>query len=140
MKAWEIIELVDEVKANHYDDKLKMKWLSDLDGLIWSEILSTHEDNPLPDGFPGYAVGRDEETELIVPAPYDSMYRWYLESQIDLANQEINKYNNSKALFNNDYLAFTDYYNRRHMPVAVARNLRFTSGRTVRTEYDPLST
>ena len=55
-------------------------------------------------------------TELLVPAPYDDIYIRYLEMQIDYANGEYGKYNNSKVMYNETYTVFKRYYNRTHMP------------------------
>lgn len=137
MTAGAVITLVDKTKHNLFSTEQKFKWLSDLDGMIVREVLDTHEDSPLMRPFEGYTPEKDWNAELIVPAPYDSLYRWYLESQIDLANMEITKYNNSKAMFNQAYLTFTDYYNRTHMPKP-SGGFRFTERRKV-VEKDALS-
>lgn len=116
MTAGEVIALVDKLKPNRFSAEEKYRWLTDIDGMIVRELIDTHEDSPLTGEFTGYIPERDEDTKLIATAPYDGLYRWYLESQIDLANMEIAKYNNSKNLFNQAYLTFTDHYNRTHMP------------------------
>ncbi len=127
MTVREAIALVDRLKPNKFSEADKVKWLSDIDGLIVRELVDAHEDSPLDYEFDGYmSLARDGDMELIAPYPYDILYRWYLESQIDLGNMEISKYNNSKTLFNNAYLNYTDHYNRTHMPKRRARNFRFT--------------
>lgn len=137
MTCSEAIAFVDKVKPNHYDRESKFKWLSDLDGLIWNEILATHEENPVPDGIEEYLPERDGDTVLLVGAPYTDIYRWYLESQIDIGNQEVQKYNNSKAMYNVQYTAFADYYNRHHMPL---QRYNFTFTARPRGVSDALST
>lgn len=124
MTVIEAIELVDRLKPNKFSEEDKVKWLSDIDGLIVRELVDTHEDSPLQGEFGGYTSA--DNTQLIAPYPYDNLYRWYLESQIDLGNMEIAKYNNSRTLFNNAYLTYTDHYNRTHMPKRKAHGLRFT--------------
>lgn len=116
MTASEAVAFVDKMKPNRFSEDEKYRWLTDIDGMIVRELIDTHEDSPLDEPFSGYIPGCDDDTELIAPAPYDSLYRWYLESQIDLGNMEIAKYNNSRNLFNQAYLTFTDHYNRTHMP------------------------
>lgn len=115
MKAGEAIAMVDKLKPNKFTVEDKYRWLTDIDGMIVRELIDTHEDSPLEGGFGGYSSD-NPDAELIVPAPYDVLYRWYLESQIDLGNMEIGKYNNTKSLFNSAYLTFTDFWNRTHMP------------------------
>lgn len=127
MTVKEVITMVDRLKPNKFSEMDKLRWLSEIDGLIVRELIETHEGSPLEEEFEGYGKA-DMNTDLIAPHPYDSLYRWYLESQIDLGNMEINKYNNSKTMFNNAYLTYTDYYNRTHMPKKRVSGFRFTEG------------
>ena len=117
MTIGEVIDLVDRLKPNGFTTSEKIKWLSDLDATIWSEIYQTHMDLP-ETGWEAYNDDTDQDTVLLAYAPYDPVYRWYLEAQIDLYNMELDKYNNSSALFNSAYRAFGNAYNREHMPIA----------------------
>lgn len=54
--------------------------------------------------------------ELLVPFPYTNVYDYWLQSQIDLNNGELGKYNNTQAMFNAAFQTFSDYYTRTHMP------------------------
>lgn len=141
MTVGECIAQVDKLKPNKFSIADKVRWLSDIDGMICRELIDTHEDSPLTGEFTGYEEGVDDETVLIAPFPYDQLYRWYLESQIDLGNAEITKYNNSKTLYNTAYLTFTDWYNRTHLPKQTGGYV-FTSGRARETggDADALST
>lgn len=116
------ITRVDTVKPNTYSQTEKIKWLSELDGIIKAEIIDTHEGG---EGvtFTGYTEDTDLTTELLVPAPYDEVYIRYLEMQIDYANNEYGKYNNSMVMYNSVYTAFEKFYNRDHMPIS--RGSRF---------------
>lgn len=108
------INYLDAVKPNTYGQVEKIKWLSFLDERVKSEIIDTHEG--LDFNFFGYDDGTALTTELLIPAPYDEVYIFYLESKIDYHNGEIGKYNNSIAMFNNAYQAYQRHYNRTHMP------------------------
>lgn len=114
MTIIEVITEVDALHPNGYDQNNKIAWLSNLDGRIKEEIIDTHEggdDTP----FEGYD-SNDISTELIVPRPYDEVYRYWLEAQMDYANGEYTKYNNSMSMFNNAYTAFERHYHKTHMP------------------------
>lgn len=126
MTAGEAIAIVDKMKPNRFTLEDKYRWLSEIEGMIVRELVDTHEDSPLSGPFEGYVQGRDDDKTLIAPFPYDSLYRWYLESQIDLGNMEIGKYNNSKNMYNSAYLTFTDWYNRTHMPKQKVSGFTFT--------------
>lgn len=111
----EAIQAVDSLKPNGYSELEKIGWLSELDGTIKVEIIDTHE-GAEDISFNGYDEQTPLEQELLVPYPYDRIYKSWLESRIDYANQDFAKYNNSTTVFNTDYLSFQRAYNRKHMP------------------------
>lgn len=113
MTIIEAINQVDNIKPNEYSQADKVRWLSKLDGIVKVEIIDTHEGEPIE--FNGYSES-DMSVELLVKAPYDDVYVKYLESQIDYANNEYGKYNNTSYAFNTAYEEFARYYNRTHMP------------------------
>lgn len=115
MTLIEAIDQVNALKPNTYNHTEKVKWLSTLDGIIKREIIDTHE-GAEEVTFTGYDEDTDLATELLVPAPYDSIYLRWLETQIDYANGELSRYNNSAQAYNDAYNAFARYYNRTHMP------------------------
>ena len=109
------INHLDAVKPNGYKQTEKIKWLSTLDGIIKAEIIDTHEGADKVT-FTGYTENSLRQ-ELLVKPPYDDIYIKWLEAQIDYANGEYGKYNNSITLYNTAYDAFARYYNRTHMPI-----------------------
>ena len=115
MTLLEAINRIDVLKPNGYSQAEKIQWLSTLDGIIKREIIDTHEGG---EGvtFNGYTEETSLTTELLVPAPYDDVYLRYLEMQIDYANGEYGKYNNSMSMYDTAYSNFQRYYNRTHMP------------------------
>ena len=126
MTIMETLQRIDEVKPNGYSQLEKIKWLSSLDGTVKREIIDTHEvghhnnDHSCPCEkaivFNGYTED-DLTKELLIPAPYDDIYIRYLEMQIDYANGEYGKYNNSMEVYNTAYNSYANYYNRNHMPI-----------------------
>ena len=115
MTIIEMITDVDALKPNGYEQAYKMQWLSQLDGRVKQDIIDTHEGGENV-SFSGYNDDTPLDTKLLVPKPYDELYRYWLEAQIDYANGEYTKYNNSMDMFNEAYSAFERYYNRTHMP------------------------
>ena len=108
------INSVDTLKHNTVERDHKIRWLSEVDGMVKREILETHEGEVSK--FTGYVLDRPGDTELLVPAPYDALYLRWLEAQIDYHHGEYGKYNNALALFKACYQAYADYYHRNHMP------------------------
>ena len=120
MTIIEAITNIDALKTNTYTQNDKVKWLSRLDWMVKKEIIDTHEVE-VPVDFTGYDETTDLNTELLVPAPYDEVYLRWLEAQIDYANAEYGKYNNSIVMYNTAYTAYSNYYNRTHMPLGKER-------------------
>lgn len=117
MTLMDAIYRIDTIKPNGYSQEEKIKWLSALDGTIKAEIIDTHEGG---EGvvFGGYNENTVLTTEMLVPHPYDELYIRWLETQIDYANGEYGKYNNSITMYNKAYSAFENYYNRTHLPIS----------------------
>ena len=106
MTLREVIEFVDDVKPNSFSAKQKVKWLEQLDGHIAAEDLVMN-----PAELDGLRYSEDElDTELLVKHPYDDIYALWLEAQIDYANGEYEKYQNSMALYNEHYGAFACWF------------------------------
>ena len=115
MKIIDAINQIDDLKHNTYGQSDKVLWLSRVDHMVKTQIIDTHEGSE-DVYFTGYGDYTDLQTEMLVPAPYDELYLRWLEMQIDYANGEYTKYNNSAEMFNVSYKAFSNYYNRTHMP------------------------
>lgn len=116
MTIAEAIQSINTLMPNSYSETEKIDWLSRLDGLVKREIIDTHEGYESVT-FDGYTSSTETSTELLVPAPYDEMYIYWLESKINYHNLEYNKYNNSVEMFNTCYKNYANYYNRIHMPL-----------------------
>ena len=125
MTILEAITLVDNMKPNQYTRADKVKWLSNLDGIVFREIISTHDGNTMEE-FNGYADTAADETILLIPYPYDAdIYNYYLQSMIDKENGEYAKYNQSATMYNNAFRTFQDWYNRTHRPLPCRSAFRF---------------
>ena len=115
MKICDAINQIDSLKHNTYSQRDKISWLSRLDSMVKRLIIDTHEGGE-DVVFNGYTDTTDLETELLVPAPFDEIYLRWLEAQIDYANGEYGKYNNSVLMYQTAYDGYANYYNRNHMP------------------------
>ena len=97
-----------------------------LDGLVHREIILNHIGvTPGTEVFRGYTEEDDYDTELLVPYPYDEVYRWYLEMKIDEANGETVKANIATAKYNTLYETYMDYVNRTRMPLSFGHRFFF---------------
>lgn len=116
MTIKKIIELVDRQKPNQYDDADKIHWLSQMDYMVYREVIATHEGGA--ESFDGYTAS-DADTEVLGGDEFADMYVKWLYAMIDFANQEIDRYSNSMIMFNSLYADFGNAYNRTHMPKQV---------------------
>ena len=115
MTVHEAISGIDGLWPNQYTDAQKLGWLNALDGMIFLELLCTHEGGP--ERFTPY-TSASAGTELLVPPPYDGeLYMNYLQSCIDRHNGETGRYNVSASLYNAAMQRFEDYWNRTHRPM-----------------------
>ena len=116
MTIMEIINHLDAVKPNSYSQAEKIKWLNQVEWMIKKEIVDTHEGADKI-AFNGYDSTSSLSKVVIAGAPYDKLYIHWLEAQIDYANGEYPKYNNSMTMFNGSYDAFARCYHREHLPL-----------------------
>lgn len=114
MKVGEAIAYLDEVKPNAFSRGVKLGWLSEIEGKLALEIrLETMES--LEDWLP-YAAA-DMTAELRAGFPYTGVYTWWLQAQVDLANGEYDKAQNTMAMFNNAWAEYLRWYCQRYDPV-----------------------
>ena len=123
------LHTADELKPNQIEKARKIDWLSRLDQRIYKELMCKHtrkSEEEVPDEFTGYSQETDPDTVLLAPAPYDEIYRFYLEMHIDLVNQEYDKYNNSEQLYANAWGELARMWHREHCPLeSCGAHLRF---------------
>ena len=115
------IAKTDELHPNAYSRSDKIKWLSDVDHVVYNEIIKTHHDDESETEFSGYDDSTPGTTELLIGAPYEDAYISFLEAKIDYYNGEINRYNNAILAYNDQFGEFANAYNRSHKPKGFRR-------------------
>lgn len=119
------IDTIDTLKPNMFPRHQKVAWLSELDGLIWREIITAHEGVEPGKTFEGYDQETPAGTVLLVPEPYADVYKHYVATKMDIANRETAEYAKDNVLFNNAWQTLCDYWNRKCMPLTNVKQLRF---------------
>lgn len=109
MKVDKLIKLVRKLKPTptEFDDEILLMWVSECEGMVLSEVhlVSVADIEP-------FALGADSSlptAELTAPFPYDKLYTQYVLAQIDYANGEYTKYQNSMQMFNATYTEYVHY-------------------------------
>ena len=111
----EIIDYADRIKPNAFSDEDKVMWMNEIEGRIMREIFLMSEADRYE--FTKDRVYADENPDrVLVEVPYDNIYGLYLAAQIDYANGEYNKYNNTMQAFNAAMIAFTKYFADTYAP------------------------
>ena len=122
MTAGKIIAEVDALEPNQYTEEQKLEWLSDIDGKLFEEVISTHRDPVITKFQPHDSL----ESELLIPFPYGrDVYVHHLQAKIASENAEDRKYNQQTILTAAAYQSYTDMYNRTHLPIRPVGGNRF---------------
>lgn len=111
----QVITQIQNEKPSQYSVDTLVKWLSDVEGLIYHEVVRWHKGTDHIQYKP-FNADTDLDKVLFVPEPYSNVYLRYLAAQIDYNNGELPQYANSMTLYNTALTAFADYYNRNNMP------------------------
>lgn len=112
MKLEAMITDVMNKKPSQFDWADFVRWTSNLEKKIHTDIFLTHEDPPTEE-FTRYYED-DNEEELLLPDEYCDVYKYYLYAMIDFENQESDRYAASSTLFNQSYQEFVQHWNRTH--------------------------
>lgn len=118
LTADDILERVDELEPNYYEEDVKLDWLLEIELIAWQEIFLTsggHEDLQAPEEM-------DTGTQLLIRQPYGrNIYENWLKAKIAENNGESGRYNGAMIRFNSAYQLFANYWNRTHRPLAPYR-------------------
>ncbi len=118
LTADDILERVDELEPNYYDEDTKLDWLLQIELIAWQEIFLTsdgHEDLQAPEKMDG-------GTKLLIGQPYGrDIYENWLKAKIAENNGENGRYNTAMIRFNSAYQLFGNWWNRTHRALAPYR-------------------
>lgn len=109
-----ILERVNEQFPHNYNETSLLAWINDLERDI-AEVFTHYEDTE--DYTFTDHTDIDEEVQIDRPDVY---VPWII-SQICLANEEYDRYNNHAAIFQAKYQDFKEHYLRTHLPINEGR-------------------
>ena len=109
----EAISYFDEQCPNQYSRENKIAWISELDELIFENIIKNRE-NPEITEFTPYNGETDGSSELLVPFMFREIYRYFIEKSVAYSNRETISYNNALQMFEAYYDNYYSWYNRNH--------------------------
>ena len=103
MKIRELFEYVDEVMENVFSDKVKLRWVNQIEAELQTNVLLLAANSIVQ-----YSEN-DMEAELLAPPPFDELYTEYLQYRICLAQEEPERANNKAQTYNRIYTAYQIY-------------------------------
>lgn len=110
MTALKALEIFNNETENEISDELKKQWLSELDVKIAGEI-NKGRNSLLQNGFsPEQAL----TTELTAVEEFSEIYISYLRMKMNYMLGEIERYNNSAAIFNRLYYEMSNFVSRNY--------------------------
>ncbi|MBQ9531145.1 MAG: hypothetical protein IJR70_03625 [Eubacterium sp.] len=109
----EVISYFDEQCPNQYSRENKIAWISELDEIIFENIIKNRE-NPEISTFTPYDSETEGTQELLVPFMFREIYRYFIEKSVAYTNRETIAYNNALQMFEAYYDNYFSWYNRNH--------------------------
>lgn len=98
-----VISLADSARPNAITDSVKFSYLHELETSIAEMMQVEAPLNP----FPG-------DTDLLLPAPYDNVYKLYLMAMCDFELQDTELYEADFYMFNTKYKDAMAAWRRKH--------------------------
>lgn len=98
---------IDTICPNAWDDAAKLLWLNECESMIQTRILGT-----APEACITYDADTARTTVLLVPAPFDRLYVYYVIAMCDYAAHETAHYADSMMLFNAALDEYAKWYQR----------------------------
>lgn len=98
---------IDTICPNAWDDAAKLLWLNECESMIQTRILGI-----APEACITYDADTARSTVLLVPAPFDRLYVYYVIAMCDYAAHETAHYADSMMLFNAALDEYAKWYQR----------------------------
>lgn len=108
MTLSELIAKVNREKPNAFSNEVLTGYVNEVEAIVYNFIETDEEERRY------YTWADDQATELVVKAPYDTMYESYVKAKIDYATEEYQSYANNQAQFSSDVEAWEAYAMRKH--------------------------
>ena len=115
MTIREIIAFVDDIKPNAFTQDVKLKLLNEAEYMIEQEIYLLPEDKK----HEPYEAA-DLDNEPLAPEARQDIYSYYIIAQIDYFNEDYDKYQNAKELFNRSFINYQRSYAIVYEPANIA--------------------
>lgn len=113
MTALKALEIFNNETENEISDELKKQWISELDVKIAGEINKGRNSLSQIGFLPEKAL----TTELTAVEEFSEIYISYLRMKMNYMLGEIERYNNSAAIFNRLYYEMSNFVSRNYQTI-----------------------
>lgn len=100
----QIVNFVDALRPNPFEESTKLSWLCEAEGLVRAEVLGQSAQD-IPQTVPGTDTP-------VVSAPYTRLYSYYLLAMIDLFSSDYDRYKISSEMFESAMQLYAKKYQR----------------------------
>ena len=127
---------IDAICPNAWDETAKLLWLNECESMIQTRILGA-----APEQCITYDADTDRSTALLVPAPFDRLYVYYVIAMCDYAAHETAHYADSMMLFNAALDEYAKWYQRANgaAPIAPGQLQQITANTKARHTHENLA-
>lgn len=124
MTVREAMERAEELRPGcRIAASTRQRWLCEVDGMLREKFFrpSGAEDREGAGADLAWADGLQDEDVLLVPAPFDSLYPYYLCAMIDAALGESDRYAGTQAQYNSILAEMAAWLRRQNRPARGSR-------------------
>jgi len=116
MTLGKAMERVKALKLGYeVDDEALISYIDAAESMIMQDIVRGRAgEEEATANFSGYDVNTGRDTVLFAPPPFDRLYEQYAATQIDLREEESERYLNDMAAFRDTYLELKRYWWQTH--------------------------
>ena len=115
MTIREAIAQLESMKPHQFTPMQVCKWLEELDRRVFLEVMLFVHTTAREIR---YDYPECEDYELLLEAPHDSVYFYWLASKVDFANGETDKAANSIEMFNSHWDSYVAWFLNTYRPGA----------------------
>lgn len=108
MNINDIVTLADATRPNVFPIQIKIQWIWELESEFAEMMGIDTPPIPMAEPYP----------DLLVPAPKDEVYAWYLCAKIDYVQEEMDLYANDSVIANQMVSEVKAWWRRRNKPKA----------------------
>ena len=114
MTIFEAISQTRGLCPNSYTDHDMVEWLEQVDTMAKDQVTDRHEGGEA--AAPAYSEAMAMQTQLLIGAPYEDVYIFFLMSKIHFFDQDIDRYNNAIVSYQQRFDQWQKAYRQAHLP------------------------